>query len=167
MGRCQRFQSWGKSCLSCFIVCCSWYAEAADWCAQPEFNLNGLSKHFDDANRPTDDERNEVNTGLGLTCQLKGIGGWRDELEGGFYKNSHFKNSFYIAYGIYYPVNSVIFLGLRNAIITGYPSGNSGSGIVAGPLPSMKIGLNPVVTLNLSVTPKRNAVVFANLGFKF
>jgi hypothetical protein len=31
----------------------------------------------------------------------------------------------------------------------------------------MKIELSPVVTLNLSVTPKRNAVVFANLGFKF
>jgi hypothetical protein len=161
------FQRWKKPCLAGLLFCGSWYAHAADWCTQPELNLNGLSKHFDDANRSPADKRNEVNTGLGLTCRLKGIGGWRDELEGGFYKNSHFKNSFYVAYGLYYPVNSVVFVGLRNAIITGYPSGNSGSGIVAGPLPSMKIELSPVVTLNLSVTPKRNAVVFANLGFKF
>jgi hypothetical protein len=36
----------------------SWYAQAADWCTQPELNLNGLSKHFDEANRPPSDERN-------------------------------------------------------------------------------------------------------------
>ncbi len=161
------FQRWKKLCLGGLLLCCSWYAQPADWCAQPELNLNGLSKHFDDANRAPADKRNEVNTGLGLTCQLQGVGGWRDELEGGFYKNSHFKNSFYVAYGIYYPVSSLVFVGLRNAIITGYPSGNSGSGIVAGPLPSMKIELGAVVSLNLSVIPKRNAVVLANLGFKF
>jgi len=169
MGSRQLCRRWKKPCLACLMVCCSWYAQAVDWCTQPELNLNGLSKHFDDANRPPGDERNEVNTGLGLTCQLKGLGGWRDEMEGGFYKNSHFKTSFYIAYGIYYPINSALFVGLRNAIITGYPSNDSGSGsgIVAGPLPTLKFELNRSVTLNLSAMPKRNPYFLANLGIKF
>lgn len=171
MGFRQFFQlckRWKKLVLGCFFVCCSWHAQA-DWCTQPELNLNGLSKHFDEASRPPSDERNEVNTGLGLTCQLKGLGGWRDEIEGGFYKNSHFKTSFYIAYGIYYPINSALFVGLRNAIITGYPSNDSdsGSGIVAGPLPTLKLELSRSVTLNVSAMPKRNAFILANLGFKF
>ena len=169
MGLFQLLQHCKKLGVGCLIACCSWAAQAADWCTQPELNLNGLSKHFDDANRPPGDERNEVNTGLGLTCQLKGLGSWRDEVEGGFYKNSHFKTSFYISYGIYYPVNSALFVGLRNAIITGYPSGDSGSGsgVVAGPLPTLKLELSRSVTLNVSAMPKRNSFVLANLGFKF
>jgi hypothetical protein len=126
-----------------------------------------LSKHCDDANQPPGNEHNEINTGLGLTCPLKGVGSWRDEVESGFYKNSNFKNSFYIVYGIYYPVNSALLVGLRNAIITGYPPADSGSGIAAGPLPNLKFKLGPCVTLNLSAMPKRNAFVLANLGFKF
>jgi len=169
MGLIQLLQHCKKLGVGSLIVCGSWAAQAADWCTQPELNLNGLSKHFDDANRPPGDERNEVNTGLGLTCQLKGLGGWRDEIEGGFYKNSHFKTSFYIAYGIYYPVNSALFVGLRNAIITGYPSNDSGSGsgIVAGPLPTLKLEVSRSVTLNVSAMPKRNSFILANLGIKF
>ena len=160
-------QHWKKLCLGCLIVCCSWFAQAADWCAQPELNVNGLSKHFDDTNGPPSDRRNEINTGLGLTCALKGMGNWRDEIEGGFYKNSHFSNSFYAAYGIYYPLNSALFVGLRNIIVTGYPTDTDRTGIVAGPLPTLKLELNAAITVNVSFIPKRNAIVFANLGYRF
>lgn len=149
------------------LLCCSWYVPAADWCAQPELNVNGLSKHFDDNNSPPSDRRNEVNTGLGLTCALKGVGNWRDEVEAGFYKNSHFTNSFYAAYGIYYPLNSVLLAGLRNIIVTGYPTDTDRTGVVAGPLPTVKLEVSHALTLNLSVVPKRNAIVLVNLGYRF
>ena len=167
MGLFQLLQQCKKLGLVCLIACCSWAAQAADWCTQPELNLNGLSKHFDDANRPPGDERNEVNTGLGLTCQLKGLGSWRDEVEGGFYKNSHFKTSFYIAYGIYYPINSALFVGLRNMLATGYATDNSRTGLVAGPLPTVKLEMSHAITLNMSIVPKRNAIVLVNLGYRF
>jgi hypothetical protein len=129
--------------------------------------VNGLSKHFDDASSPPVERRNEMNTGLGLTCALKGAGNWRDEIEGGFYKNSHFTTSLYTAYGIYYPLNSALLAGLRNIIATGYPSDNYRTSVIAGPLPTLKLELSHAVTLNMSVVPKRNAIVFANLGYRF
>ncbi len=162
-----KHQHWQKLGLSGLLVCCSWAALAADWCAQPELNVNGLSKHFDSTDRPPGDERNEVNTGLGLTCALKGVGNWRDEIEGGFYKNSHFTTSFYAAYGIYYPLNTALFAGLRNIIATGYPTDSYRTGIVAGPLPTLKLELNSAITVNVSFIPKRNAIVFANLGYRY
>jgi len=126
-----------------------------------------MSKHFDYSNGPPADRRNEINTGLGLTCQLKGIGNWRDEIEGGFYKNSHFTNSFYAAYGLCYPINKVLLAGLRNMVATGYPSDSYQTGLVAGPLPTVKLELGSAISLNLSFIPKRNAIVLANLGYRF
>jgi len=161
------YRRWNKRVLSGLLLGLSWHAQAADWCAQPELNVNGLSKHFDDASSPQSDRRNEINTGLGLTCALKGIGSWRDEIEGGFYKNSHFTTSFYAAYGIYYPLSSVVSAGLRNFIATGYPTDTYKTGLVAGPLPTVKLELNSAISLNLSFIPKRNAIVFANLGYRF
>ncbi len=163
----QRRQRCQKLGLGCLLLCCAGYAAAADWCAQPELNVNGLSKHFDDSNGAPIDRRNEVNTGLGLTCALKGVGNWRDEIEGGFYKNSHFTTSFYAAYGIYYPLNSVLSAGLRNIIVTGYPTDSDRTGVVAGPLPTLKLEAGHAVTLNLSIVPKRNAIVMVNLGYRF
>jgi hypothetical protein len=160
-------QHWKNPSFCCLLLCCSWFAQAADWCAKPELNVNGLSKHFDDTNSPPGDRRNEVNTGLGLTCALKGVGNWRDEIEGGFYKNSHFTNSFYAAYGIYYPLNSVLFAGLRNIIATGYPTDTYKTGLVAGPLPTVKLELSSAMSLNVSFVPKRNAIVLVNLGYRF
>ena len=164
MGPCHR---WKKPCVTCLLLGLFCHAQAADWCAQPELNVNGLSKHFDDANGPPADTKNEINTGLGLTCPLKGVGHWRDEIEGGFYKNSHFTNSFYAAYGIYYPLNSMLFAGLRNMVATGYPTDSYRTGLVAGPLPTVKLELGSTISLNLSFIPKRNAIVFANLGYRF
>jgi len=161
------FLRWKKPCLGCLLLGLSWHAQAADWCAQPVLNVNGLSKHFDDANSPPSDRRNEVNTGLGLTCALKGVGNWRDEIEGGFYKNSHFTSSFYAAYGIYYPLNSVLLAGLRNIVATGYPTDGDRTGLIAGPLPTVKFEIDPAISLNMSIVPKRNAIVFVNLGYKF
>jgi hypothetical protein len=160
-------QHWKKISLSCLLLCGSCSAQALDWCAQPELNVNGLSKHFDSNERLPVDERNEVNTGLGLTCALKGVGNWRDEIEAGFYKNSHDMTSFYAAYGIYYPLNAVIFAGLRNIIATGYKTERYRTGVVAGPLPTIKFEVSSALSLNLSVLPKRNAIVLANLGYKF
>jgi hypothetical protein len=162
------FHHWKKPpCLACLLLGLSWNAQAADWCEQPELNVNGLSKHFDEANGTPADRRNEINTGLGLTCPLKGIGKWRDEIEGGFYKNSHFTNSFYAAYGLYYPLGSVVFAGLRNMMATGYPTDNYRAGLVAGPLPTVKLELGSAISLNLSFIPKRNAIVLANFGYRF
>ncbi len=164
MGFCHGLKSF---CIGCLLLGISWFAQATDWCAQPAFNVNGLSKHFEDSNGPPADRKNEINTGLGLTCPLKGVGHWRDEIEGGFYKNSHFTNSFYAAYGIYYPLNSVLLAGLRNMLATGYPTDNYRTGLVAGPLPTIKLELGSTISLNLSFIPKRNAIVFANLGYRF
>lgn len=160
---------WKEPSVACLVLGLSLHAQsqAADWCAQPELNVNGLSKHFDDASSPQSDRRNEINTGLGLTCALKGMGRWRDEIEGGFYKNSHFTTSFYAAYGIYYPLSSVMSAGLRNIIATGYPTDTYKTGLVAGPLPTVKLELDSAISLNLSFIPKRNAIVFANLGYRF
>ncbi len=167
MGLPQLLQRWKNLALSGLVLGLSWHAQAADWCAQPALNVNGLSKHFNDANNPQNDKKNEINTGLGLTCTLKGIGSWRDEIEAGFYKNSHFATSFYAAYGIYYPLSSVVSAGLRNIIATGYPTDTDKTGLVAGPLPTVKLELNSAISLNLSFIPKRNAIVFVNLGYRF
>ncbi len=164
---------WKKPSLSGLILSLAFglglslQAQATEGCGQLELNVNGLSKHFDDGNSPPGDRRNEINTGLGLTCPLKGVGNWHDEIEGGFYKNSHFTHSFYAAYGIYYPLNSVLLAGLRNIIATGYPTDNYRTGLVAGPLPTLKLELGSAISLNLSFIPKRNAIVLANLGYRF
>ena len=86
---------------------------------------------------------------------------------GRFYKNSHFTTSFYAAYGIYFPLNTTLFAGLRNIVATGYPSNSYRSGLIVGPLPTVKLELSTASSLNLSFIPKKNAIIFANLGYKF
>jgi hypothetical protein len=54
--------------FSCLLLGLFWHAQAAKGCVQAELNVNGLSNHFASNDRPPGDERNEVNSGLGLTC---------------------------------------------------------------------------------------------------
>ena len=104
---------------------------------------------------------------LGLTCQLSGVGEWSDEIEAGFYSNSHFIHSVYAAYGIYYPLGPVLQAGFRLGGVSGYKTASSPSGISIGPMPTLKIKVNETFTLNLSLVPKKNSFLFVNLGIRF
>ena len=140
---------------------------AEDFCRQPELNVNGLSKHFYESNYSRREGWNEVNSGLGVTCQLDDLGQWNREFEVGFLKNSHRKTSLYGAYGVYYTVNSVMSVGIRFMVASGYKSYVRTNGIIGGPLPTLKLHLGNAVTLNLSVAPKAKSFVFASVGLGF
>jgi hypothetical protein len=142
-------------------------APAADWCERPELNINGLSKHFYDTERSRREGWREVNPGLGLTCHLGGVGRWSDEVEAGFFKNSHSVQSVYAGYGIYYPLSRHWSAGFRASVATGYREESPRTGLAAGILPTAKLKLGEAVTLNMSIAPKRNSVLLVNLGLAF
>lgn len=145
----------------------SFGVHAAGWCDEPEFNINGLSKHFYETQYSAKHGWNNLNIGVGLTCHLSGVGRWNDEAEAGVFRNSYRKTSFYAAYGIYYPVTPRLSVGLRNIIASGYRTRQRSSEFRAGPLPTLKVKLNDSVTLKLSVAPVSNAFICASLGVNF
>ena len=153
--------------LAALLTGFSGASQAEDWCLQKEININGVSKHFYENSRSRANGWNELNAGLGFTCGLGGVGVWSDEIEAGFYSNSHFIHSVYAAYGIYYPLGTVLNAGFRIGGANGYETASSRSGISIGPVPTLKIKINEALTLNLSVIPKNNAFLFANLGVRF
>lgn len=78
----------------------SFGAQASQWCREPELNVFGLSAHFYETRYSARRSWNEFNFGLGLTCQLGGVGRWHDEAEVGVFRNSFRRTSFYGGYGI-------------------------------------------------------------------
>lgn len=153
--------------LGAWLLALPWQAQAFDGCRRIELNINGLSKHFYKTKRSERDGWNEVNYGLGLTCQLRGVGRWDDEVEAGYYSNSHFIQSNYIAYGLYYPLTDVISAGVRIGVVSGYKTVWEPSGISVGPVPTVKLKLSERYTLNLTLIPKDHAFLFVNLGIGF
>jgi hypothetical protein len=161
---------WRKRCLlalAALLTSFSGASQSADWCLKKEVNINGISKHFYETKRSRASGWNELNSGLGLTCQLSGVGEWSDEIEAGFYSNSHFIHSVYAAYGIYYPLGHVLQVGFRLGGVSGYKTASSPSGISIGPMPTFKVKVNETFTLNLSLIPKKNSFLFVNLGIRF
>lgn len=142
-------------------------ASAENFCLAREFNVNGVSKHFYDTRYSKREGWNEINGGLGLTCQLQSLGNWDAEIEVGFLENSHRKTSLYGAYGLYYPFNLMISGGLKLIVANGYTSNARTHGIMGGPMPTVRLRINETVTVNVSVAPKANTFIFANLGIKF
>ena len=145
-----------------FVLQFNAYAE--QFCTERELNLNGLSKHFYDIKYSKRNGWNERNYGIGFTCHLRGVGNWDDQLEVGVFKNSFRETSVYLAYGIYYPVNPAVSVGVRNFVASGYRHIDK---TMLGPLPTIKFRLNQVVTLNLSVAPRKDTFIAANIGFRF
>jgi hypothetical protein len=148
----------------------------AEICPQKELNIGGFSYHFDEStNYAKKYGYNETNYTLGLTCKLNGLGMFNDDFEIGVVKNSFNENSFYVAYGIYYPINNSFSIGLRNIVATGYEEAKHNiDGVLGGPLLSMKIKINETLTLNFSGIPsfqnnnkKFDGFIYANLGIKF
>lgn len=154
-----------KSLFLCLTLFVSSGASASDWCDGSELNINGVSKHFYQTKYSTKHGWNELNVGVGLTCHLQGIERWNDEVEVGVYKNSHKDTSFYAGYGIYYPANPALSVGLKVVIASGYRSHSHG--YMVGVLPTVKIKLFDSVNLNLSIALQRKSFFFANLGFQF
>ena len=158
---------WRSCSLLALLSGLSGSSHAGDWCTKREINLNGVSKHFYENSRSRANGWNELNTGLGFTCGLGGVGVWSDEIEAGFYSNSHFIHSVYAAYGVYYPLGPVLQAGFRLGGANGYETSSSRSGISIGPVPTLKVKVNETFTLNLSVIPKKNTFLFINLGIRF
>jgi hypothetical protein len=161
---------WRNCCLlalTALLTSFSGASQAVDWCLKKEFNINGISKHFYETKRSRANGWNELNSGLGLTCQLSGVGDWSDEIEAGFFSNSHFIHSVYAAYGIYYPLGPVLQAGFRLGGASGYKTAASPSGISIGPMPTLKVKVDETFTVNLSLIPRKNTFLFINLGIRF
>ena len=160
---------WRHTVCGTVVALAAWpaAAPAAGWCERPELNVNGLSRHFYETERSRREGWREFNPGLGLTCHLRGVGRWSDEVEAGFFKNSHSVQSVYLGYGIYHPLGAAVSVGLRASVATGYRDESPRTGLAAGILPTAKFQLSDRVMLNVSLAPKRNSVLLANLGLEF
>jgi hypothetical protein len=145
----------------------------AEECKKIDLNVGGFSHHWTSFSQYSKKNGyNEDNYGLGLTCHLNGIGNFNDEIEVGFLKNSFSETAKYVAYGIYYPVNPTIELGLRNIIASGYEKAQTNiGGMVAGPMLAAKVHINETLTLNFSGVPSisinnqhTDGFIYVNLG---
>lgn len=156
-------------------------------CVTNEINLGGFSYHFTkESDYAKKNGYNQDNWSIGYTCNLEKISLFNDRysfnsgLEVGVVKNSFRENAYYVAYDLFLPIDETFSIGVRNIIATNYAktkinnSGINNSGIVFGPLPTLKVKMTDMVDVNFSILPSvksdnfiLDGFIFMNVGIKF